>query len=240
MPSRRRRRSGKRFSSSSSLRRFSPQHRAGRGSARHQFSRLVDDVAFDHPHRPPAVRHLGPGRKLFIEHGPQEIDLELQRRERLPRFQRGRKGVPHRRVGKVAQNSAVHRSHRIVVPAIRLQLENGLAVSERYDADPHEERDRRRHRPFLHAVGKRLFRLIHSPPPAPLPKGNPDHTVFLTASFSARTSSSTSTPSRFAVASIGAPPPQQESTLYLLKIPIVCGYFLMTSLITMSRVIGSM
>src|SRR5512146_66006 len=68
----------------------------------------------------------------------------------------------------------------------------------------------------------------------------PAYPFFPTASFNARRSPSMSTPSLFAVVSIAAPPPQQESTLYSLNTLIVWGCFLMTSLMIMSRVIVSM
>src|SRR5262249_30657864 len=52
---------------------------------------------------------------------------QLDGRERLALPQRGGVGEPHGRVGQVAVDAAVQRAHRVVVPLVRLQLEDGMA-----------------------------------------------------------------------------------------------------------------
>src|SRR5947207_1307311 len=88
---------------------------------------LVHDLALDEPDRAAALHDAPGGRELPRPDGLQEVDLELQRGERLALGEPRRPGHTHRRVGDVAEDAAVDGAHRVRVALRRLELDDGRA-----------------------------------------------------------------------------------------------------------------
>src|SRR5262245_58725270 len=105
-------------------RRGLPQLHAGTRRPCHQFARLVPDIAFDVAHGASGLDDPGLGGQGRLPHCPEEIDLQLDGRERLALAQRGGVGVAHRCVGQVAIDAAVEGAHRVVVALVGLHLED--------------------------------------------------------------------------------------------------------------------
>ena len=63
----------------------------------------------------PALDDLAARDQLPGPERAQEVDLQLERRERLARLERREERHPHRRVGEVAEDAAVERAHRVRV-----------------------------------------------------------------------------------------------------------------------------
>src|SRR5439155_3371261 len=103
---------------------LAPERHDRRAGPRHEPPLLIHDVALDQPDRPPALHDAARGRELPRPHGSYEIDLQLERRERLARVERRRPGHPHRRVGDVTEHPAVNRPHRVGVALGRFELDD--------------------------------------------------------------------------------------------------------------------
>src|SRR5262245_17241204 len=112
-----------------------PQLHAGACGPCHQPAGLVLDITFDVAHGASCLDDPGLGGQGRLPNGPEEVDLQLDGRERLAPPQRGGVGVPHRRVGQVAEDAAVQGAHRVLVALVGLHLEDRPA---RLDLLQHE------------------------------------------------------------------------------------------------------
>jgi hypothetical protein len=89
------------------------------------------------------ARSIGPGGQGCRSDGAEEIDLQLDGRERLALSQRGGVGVPHRRISQVAVGAAVQRPHRVVVALVGLHLKDRMAGFDGLQAESEQAGDRR-------------------------------------------------------------------------------------------------
>src|SRR5215210_7288478 len=101
---------------------------AGARRARYQPALLVEHVALGHRDAAAAlddaaVRDQPPGPERA-----QEVDLQLERGERLSRLEGREVRRAHGGVGEVAEDAAVDRAHRVRVPLLRDELHLRLAA----------------------------------------------------------------------------------------------------------------
>src|SRR5713226_7957606 len=116
-----------------------PEGQHGRARPGHEPLLRVHDVALDEADRPAALHDASGGGEPSRPDGLEEVDLELERRERLALVERGRPGHPHRRVRDVAEDAAVERAHRVRVALRRLERDDRPA---RLDGDERESDER--------------------------------------------------------------------------------------------------
>src|SRR5918997_36804 len=90
--------------------RLAPQRHAGARRARDEPALVVEHVALGEADRPTAADHASACEELPRPERPQEVDLQLERRERLAVLEGREEGRAHRGVGQVAENPAVDRA----------------------------------------------------------------------------------------------------------------------------------
>src|SRR5205807_8457164 len=105
---------------------------------------IVHEVALDETDRAAAIHYAPGGGELPHPDGLQEVDLELQRGERLALGEPRRPGHAHRRVGDVAEDAAVDGAHRVRVALRRLELDDGRAGLDGAQREADEHGDGRR------------------------------------------------------------------------------------------------
>ena len=87
---------------------------------------------------------LGLGGQGRLPNGSEEIDLQLDGRERLAFLQGSGVGVAHRRISDVAEYTAVQCPHRVVVALIGLHLEDRMTRFDGLQQEANQSADRRR------------------------------------------------------------------------------------------------
>ncbi len=105
------------------LRFLPPEDRTGGDGPGDKLPLFRGDIALHQPHRAAAVDDPRAGEKLLLEDGPEVVDLDLEGGERLSLPEGGGERHPHCRVRQRAQDPAVDRSHRVVVPPPGVHLE---------------------------------------------------------------------------------------------------------------------
>src|SRR5262245_48706455 len=108
--------------------RASQRHARGRRT-RDQPILFVQHVALHQADGASGLDHPPAGLQRPRPHWLQEVDLELERGERLALAQRAGPGHAHGGIGDVAQHPAVQGAHRVGQPLVDLQLDRGLAVA---------------------------------------------------------------------------------------------------------------
>src|SRR5882724_436042 len=121
---------------------FAAQHQASGVGFRNQLSLAVRNVAFHVANRPSALDHPSLSTQRRLPHRPKKIDLEFHGCERFARSECAGKGNPHRGIRDIAQDSAVHRSHRIGVLRAGLQCDDGAPGSRFRNFKADQFRDR--------------------------------------------------------------------------------------------------
>src|SRR6267142_2492191 len=92
---------------------FPAQNQTSGVGLRDQFSVFIEHIALGVANRATAMYHASFRTQKSLPHGPQEIDLQLQRRKRFASPKRARKRDAHRSIRNVTQNPAMHRTHGI-------------------------------------------------------------------------------------------------------------------------------
>lgn len=108
----------------SPLRHLSPKRHARAARARHQGAFVIYNVAFGHTNGPALLDHPPGCGEFGLPYRLQEIDLQLQRGERLTIIEGAGISNPHGGVGDVAQDPAMQRSHGISVAWPCFQLKD--------------------------------------------------------------------------------------------------------------------
>src|SRR6185295_1277292 len=121
-----------------------PQRHAGRRRARDEAVLRIQHVALDQADGVPSLDHPPVGSQRARPHRFQEVDLELERGERLALVKRAGQGRAHGGVGDVTQHAAVHRAHRVGQALVDLQLDRGLAVAHGREGEAQERGNGRR------------------------------------------------------------------------------------------------
>src|SRR5262249_26415121 len=119
-----------------------PQLHAGACGPCHQPAALVLDIALDVAHGASCPDDPGLGGQGGLPNCPEEVDLQIDGRERLSLPQRGGVGVPHRCVGQVAEGAAVQGAHRVVMALVGLHLEDGPAWFDGLQHEPQQPGNR--------------------------------------------------------------------------------------------------
>src|SRR5258708_17961998 len=100
---------------SAALCRVAAQYDAPGAGLRHRLPVFILHVALDVDDGVAALNHAGFGAKLRLPNRPEEMDVQIHRRERLVLIERAGKGQAHGRVRQIAQNTALQGSHGIGV-----------------------------------------------------------------------------------------------------------------------------
>jgi len=124
------------------------QRHASAGCARDKPLLFVDNVALDQADNLASPNHPGLGAELCFPHGPQEIDLQFKGREAVVLGERRAICDAHCGVGKIAENSAVERSHWVRMAVIRIELHNRVSFLCLNQFETEELSNRRRERPL--------------------------------------------------------------------------------------------
>src|SRR5438876_3251323 len=149
--------------------RLTPERHAGARGVRHQPVLRVAHVALHEADGAAGGDHAPLGAQLARPHGLREIDLELERRERLALAEKGRVGHAHGGVGDVGQHAAVQRAHRVGVALGGLELDQRAAGLDGGEAEADERRDPWRRRLAARQLLDQVEHLRHEasrqPPP---------------------------------------------------------------------------
>src|SRR5438445_1254514 len=127
---------------SAALRLRASQRHARAGGARDQSTLRVRDVAFDQSDRASALDNVGSCGQARVPDRAEEVDLQLERGERLLLLERAGVGKPHRGIGQVTQDAAVDGAHRIGVAfQVRFELEYGATRLDTEGTETDQLRD---------------------------------------------------------------------------------------------------
>src|SRR6266511_3208462 len=129
-------------SNSASLRQHAAERHHRGGGFRDEAALLVSDLALGHADVPASLRHRAHRSQPALANRAQEVDLQLHGREGLPFGQRRCPADAERAVGEVADDSAVHRPHRVPEAAVGIELEHCAPVVDLDEAHPQKLRDR--------------------------------------------------------------------------------------------------
>src|SRR5262245_12181601 len=134
---------------------------------------LIAHVALHQADVAPALDDSALRTQRGRPHGPQKIDLQLERREGLPLTEGAGIGHPHRGVGDVAEDPAVEGAHGIGMTLVGRELDRGRAGLDGHEGEPDQGGDRRggglapQHHPApLQHGGHRTLPPILGTPPA--------------------------------------------------------------------------
>ena len=126
---------------------FSALGHARRGGVGDEGAALVGDPAVAERDRPPRLDHLADRGQPSAPDRLEEVDLQLDGRERVTFREQGDAGAAHRAVGEVAEDPAVQRPGRARVLRPRVELEGDAALLRRDHPHADQVADWRRREP---------------------------------------------------------------------------------------------
>src|SRR3954454_16393695 len=126
------------------LRLFALQREAGAGRLRDQPSLIVGDRALGDADGASTLEDAADRNEVRCANRPDEIDFQFQRRKTFALLEHRRVCRPHGDIGDVAEDAAVQRSHRVVMPRVGIELEARLARLDRGHAEADQRSNRRR------------------------------------------------------------------------------------------------
>src|SRR6266851_686245 len=147
------------FFTSSSLRLLASEDKAGATRFGHELLlRKSDDITLEVDQGLTAVHDPRTGFEQSVRHRAQEIDLELERGERLALLEKRNARHPHRCVCKIAEDASVEGPHRVcvLVPS-RLETEDRRTFLDldRLETDQGRDRRRKLHRKSLYCLSSK-------------------------------------------------------------------------------------